>query len=435
MEKRYFIILFLVILVAIIIVLNKNSIEKVIVDIRKKSFGEPIDIETGIINNEFFSIEMGENADAEKNTKGINNAIKYAYKNNIEYIKLKTGKYIIDGVGKKKEKKGIQIKSNITIDLNNSILKQKITNQKRYSVINIDDEENITIYNGIIAGDKEEHIYEEGTNEWGYGIEIVNSKNINIKNLEIYNFIGDGVLVTGKSINIDINNSNIHDCRRQGISICGGEKIKIYNNEIYTIGGTNPQSGIDLEADGASNKIKNIVIENNKIYSTKSNLSIISSINVEDIKIIGNDLHGKLLICDVANQIEIQNNIIKDGDIHAYITKPIYNTDRSIDDIYIINNTIERGNILLNSQNKKIVYGDVEIKKNTIKEGIVELYSINATIEKNSIINSSEKEYSLKVGRVIEDKDQYKIKLNENNIIGTYKNQIVKEKGIQIINE
>lgn len=435
MKKKYCIVLFFGILSAIIIALNRNSIEKVIVDIRKKSVGEPINIKTGLINNEFFSIETGENTDAEKNTKGINNAIKYAYENNIEYIKLKTGIYSIDGIGKKKEKKGIQIKSNITMDLNNSILKHKITNQGRYSVINIDDEENITVYNGIIVGDKEEHVYEKGTNEWGYGIEVVNSRNINIKNLEIYNFIGDGVLVTGKSINIDINNSNIHDCRRQGISICGGEKIKINNNEIYLIGGTNPQSGIDLETDVPSNKIKNIVIENNKIYATKSNLSIISSINVEDVKIINNELRGELLICDVANQIEIQENIIKDGNIHAYITKPIYNTNRSIDDIYIINNTIERGNILLNSQNKKIVYGSVEISKNTIKEGIIELYSINGTIEKNNIINSEEKEYFLKVGRVIEDQDQYKIKLNGNDIIGNYKNEIVKEKGIQIINE
>lgn len=435
MKKRYFIILFLVILVAIIITLANNSIEKVIVDIRKKSFGDPIDIETGIINNEFFSIETGENTDAEKNTKGINNAIKYAYKNSIEYIKLKTGTYSIDGTGQKKEKKGIQIKSNITIDLNNSILKQKITNQERYSIINIDNEENIIIYNGIIVGDKEDHVYGERTNEWGYGIEIVNSKNVNIKNLEIYNLIGDGVLVTGEPINININNNNIHDCRRQGISICGGEKIKIYNNEIHTIGGTNPQSGIDLEADGTNNKIKSIVIENNKIYSTKSNLSIISSINVENVKIINNELHGELLICDVANQIEIENNIIKDGNIHAYITKPIYNTDRSIDDIYIINNIIESGNILLNNQNKKIVYGDVEIRKNAIKEGIIELYSVNGIIEENSIINSSEKEYALKVGRVIEDQVQYKIKLNKNKMLGTYKNQIVKEKGIQIINE
>lgn len=435
MKKIFGVFIILLILVVVILIINRSNIHESIISVKKKNLGEPIEKTTGLINNEFFSIETGENGDAIKNTKGINNALKYACEHNIEYIKLKQGIYIIDGIGNKGEKKGIQIESNITFDINNSILKHKDNDQKRYSIINIDDEENITICNGIIIGDKDEHIYEDGTNEWGFGIEILDSKNITVNNVEIYNLIGDGILITGDSFQVNINNNNIYDCRRQGISVCGGEKIQISNNEIYQIVGTAPQSGIDIEASEGKNKVKDIIIKSNKIYSTKSNLSIISSINVENAKIIGNELQGDLLICDVANQIEIQDNIIKNGDIHAYITKPIYNTDRSIDDVYILNNIIENGSIILNSKDKKIVYGKVLINNNTINEGIIELYSVNAEINNNSITNLDKREYCFKIEKVKEDMEQYVIKMRENDISGTYNNQIIKEEGIQILNE
>ena len=122
MKKIFGVFIILLILVVVILIINRSNIHESIISVKKKNLGEPIEKTTGLINNEFFSIETGENGDAIKNTKGINNALKYACEHNIEYIKLKQGIYIIDGIGNKGEKKGIQIESNITFDINNSII-------------------------------------------------------------------------------------------------------------------------------------------------------------------------------------------------------------------------------------------------------------------------------------------------------------------------
>ena len=431
MKKRFLIILIIMIFIIIVAILNIRNIQNAVEQIKIKRYGEPVDYSTGIINNEFFSIEIGEEGDPKKNAEGISEAIKYATKNGIKDLKLQQGKYMINGEGNRGERKGIKLESNINLDLNNSILEHEICDSNRYSIINIDNVENVKIYNGKIIGDKNEHLYGEGTNEWGYGVEIVNSINIEVQNLEIEDLIGDGILVTGKSKKVYISDNVIHDCRRQGISICGVEGIEVINNEVYQISGTNPQSGIDIE--GESNYIKDVSIKQNKIHTIKSNNAIISSINVENVEVVDNELHGTVLVCDAKDKITIENNIIKDGSIYAYITKTIYNTNRSVDDMYIVNNVIENGNIFLNSKEKKIINGNIQIYKNTINEGIIEGYSINAEIVENIIKNLKEKEYCFKFEKVDEDEENYKIILKGNNLEGKYNNEIIKEEGIEIL--
>lgn len=44
-----------------------------------------------------------------------------------------------------------------------------------------------------------------------------------------------------------IEKCDLHDCRRQGISVCGAKNVYIRDNNIHHIAGTNPQSGIDIE--------------------------------------------------------------------------------------------------------------------------------------------------------------------------------------------
>ena len=124
-----------------------------------KRQGEPIELSTGMINNKYFGISSaGKNAN--QTTKGSNNAVEYANKNNIEYIKLEQGTYLIDGVGQKDIPKGIIMKSNLTIDFNNATLKHIKNSSVRYSVINLHQVENVAIKNALIIGDKDEHDYD-----------------------------------------------------------------------------------------------------------------------------------------------------------------------------------------------------------------------------------------------------------------------------------
>lgn len=197
MKKKHIVfILLLVIVMLILISLRKNSKLKELEDnIKIQLYGKPIDEITGVINNKYFGIINNQD-----NTNQVNEAIKYAHNNNIEYIKLEKGIYYIDGQGERDEKKGIQLESNIVLDLNESIIIHQQCKAERYSAITISNVENVVIQNGVILGDKEKHDYTtiKGTHQWGFGIEIKgSSNNIEIRNVRIEQFTGDGIVIAG----------------------------------------------------------------------------------------------------------------------------------------------------------------------------------------------------------------------------------------------
>ncbi|MEH7081003.1 right-handed parallel beta-helix repeat-containing protein, partial [Bacillus velezensis] len=68
--------------------------------------------------------------------------------------------------------------------------------------------------------------------------------------------------------NVLVDNCNIHDNRRQGISVVGGRNITISNCILHDIKGTAPQSGIDVEGGDYPNDT--ITIENNQFYNNNS---------------------------------------------------------------------------------------------------------------------------------------------------------------------
>ena len=74
------------ILICIFLLSHNEKIQNIREDTRKLLYGEPIELSTGMINNQYFGISS-EGKNATQTTKGINNAVEYANKNNIEYIK------------------------------------------------------------------------------------------------------------------------------------------------------------------------------------------------------------------------------------------------------------------------------------------------------------------------------------------------------------
>ena len=281
---------------------------------------------------------------AEETTKGLNEAIEYASNNSINYIKFFQGNYLI--------KDAINIPSNINIDLNSSIIKMQENGEIGYEILEINNSENINIGNGKIIGDKNNHDYSiESTHEWGIGIKILGSTNINIENLEISEMTGDGIYIsTGddNSKTINIKNCVIKENRRQGISIISGEKINIYNNEIYNIEGTSPQSGIDLEANFETQKIDEINICNNKFYASASNTAIILYNQVCNVKITENVIYGNININETKEKTEILNNKLIDGKIKAGSTNE--NSTKIVNNLDILNNELNNYEIEYNEK-------------------------------------------------------------------------------------
>lgn len=112
------------------------------------------------------------------------------------------------------------------------------------------------------------------TYEFGCGIEIRDSNNIEINGTIIKNCIGD-CTATGGNVGIEVNDLRYINCtfensRRQGISLTSyGKNYLIQNCNIGSINGVDPQCGIDFETGGEIGKIYDVLIDNCNFYDNK----------------------------------------------------------------------------------------------------------------------------------------------------------------------
>lgn len=197
---------------------------------------------------------------------------------------------------------GVALKNNVNLKLSDlATLKAITNNQKAYQLIRLYNVENASIIGGKVEGDLAEHTGTEG--EWGYGIGIHGSKNITIKDIEIFNCWGDGINLqvyqpdvadfgnVYSCQNILIDNVNSHHNRRQGMSIESAEGVEVRNSRFNDTGKTLavlPSAGIDIEPwlhEEQSNIAKNIKITNCEFLRNKGTGVTCMNNNVSDVTI------------------------------------------------------------------------------------------------------------------------------------------------------
>lgn len=163
--------------------------------------------------------------------------------------------------------KGLSLKSNSALYFqSNSKLIKSASSLTNYQLININNLDNVTLINPKLFGDRKIHRSKGG--EWGMGISIISSVNINIINSDIRNFWGDGIYISRSgnrnSNNILIDGGIIDNNRRNGISLINGNNISIQNLIISNTNGTLPMAGLDIEPNSNSDNINNVVVTNVK---------------------------------------------------------------------------------------------------------------------------------------------------------------------------
>lgn len=426
-RKQIIAILILILIFIITIIINQD---KILFLVRKqivRMSQEAIDNSTGIINNDYFGI-FNDGTNSEETTKGINEAIEYANKNNIEYIKLINGTYLIDGIADANQTSGIILLSNITLDLNGSIIKQEKNASESYITISIHSCINVEVCNGTIIGDRDEHDFKDhSSSEWGHNVSIISSKNVNLNNLDIYNAIGDGIYISEiyssdnnkeyATQEIRIFNNTIHDNRRQGISIVSGSNIDIYNNIIYDIEGTAPQSGIDLESNSYPQSIENIKIYSNKFYNFRSRNAIKVNRYTVSVEITDNEINGNIYGYECKEKVYISNNIIKDGTILFE-----YKENYAVNELTITNNNLINTNINVSD------IKSLKINNNIFLNGQILITACNCEINNNVVEDQKVLLIYLKT-REPEMNQQYIAMINNDNI-----NIIVDQEESYIIN-
>lgn len=194
-------------------------------------------------------------------------------------IKIPAGNFKVNAL------KSINLKSNISLELSPKTTLNVIPNKyDSYRVFRINNTQNVRITGGTLIGDKYTHLGNSG--EWGMGIEIKDSRNITISDMNINKMWGDAIYVgtNGKNSNFDINLNNIrmNDNRRQGISVISVFKLNANNIYVSNTGGADPSGGIDLEPNDKNNRLENISIKNLYTSNNVGSGFIVSLKNYKD---------------------------------------------------------------------------------------------------------------------------------------------------------
>ncbi|WP_324027200.1 right-handed parallel beta-helix repeat-containing protein [Maribacter sp. BPC-D8] len=208
------------------------------------------------------------NTDVAKTTANLQAAIDWAHEEEYSRIVLPTGEYLVGKDVNDIYYGGIEIYENTEFVFSEGAVLTIDTNDKwNYCVLRLNGD-NIIVRDGEIRGERDTHIYtprEDGktAHDEGHGICVWDNNNVLIENMKIYNVTGDGSLVLDSN-DVTFKNNTIFNNRRQGISIVGGVRIEISDNEIHHINGTSPQFGIDIEGPGRIDE--DILIQNNYFH-------------------------------------------------------------------------------------------------------------------------------------------------------------------------
>lgn len=167
--------------------------------------------------------------------------------------------------------KGLSFHSNMSVYFEEkSLIKIKPNAKSQYEILRLHDVENIKLYYPKIQGDKYAHTAKEG--EWGMGISIRGTKNIEIVGAEVSQCWGDGIYLgvtseNKRNIDVVIKNTILDDNRRNGMSIISAENLLVKNILVANTFGTSPTAAIDIEPNLNTDIIGKLHFKNIKTFN------------------------------------------------------------------------------------------------------------------------------------------------------------------------
>ncbi|MGH1540571.1 MAG: right-handed parallel beta-helix repeat-containing protein [Arenicella sp.] len=260
-----------------------------------------------------------------KTTDNLQAAIDWAFAEGYSRVIVPDGNYLIGKFGNAIYQKGIVLSGNTELVLGENTIIEMAGNDKwNYCVIAITGRSNIIIRGGTLKGDRDTHTYTprnggSTAHDEGHGICIQNGAHrVLVQDMTIKNMTGDGSLLVTNVSDVTFRGNDIFNNRRQGISIVGGTRVNIEDNEIHHIKGTSPQFGIDIE--GAGRIDRDISIHKNYFHHNR----------------------GGDIVSSTGRNVFIQDNIMEQGDGSSYIDGPLVTWPKT-------DNVIRRNTITMTS--------------------------------------------------------------------------------------
>ncbi|MCF2564196.1 right-handed parallel beta-helix repeat-containing protein [Prevotella brevis] len=220
---------------------------------------------------------------------------------------------------------------------------------------------------GTVFGDK--HCHKGIKGEWGMGLFISSSCDVNIDNLKIKDCWGDCIYITKNSRGVMINNCSLDHGRRQGVSVISGDNVFIENCTISNVGGTSPQYAIDIEPN-EGDSVGRVYIKNVNVINCcggfmcygKATASEIGFIEIRNCNIRGAEFSP--MSFNACKRLKVDNNTVE------YSTGENVIVCDEISDLRVSRNTIFI-NKKIQSIDKAIVVDNT--KRKTINRNLIKV--------------------------------------------------------------
>lgn len=225
--------------------------------------------------------------DAAWNTKYMQNLSNLTSDNHLGNIYISEGVYKINVANEASSCMYIHSNTNLTID---GTIELQPCDKRFYGIVRIVDVHDVLINGkGKIVGDVVNHIGDDG--QWGMGIDVWSSKNVEIKDITVKNCWGDCIYVgQSKEVkesfpeDIIIDNVTCTASRRQGLSIIAGKNILVKNSRFTDIGSikfTPPGAGLDIEPNHYGETVLDNVVISNCVFRNNHDGKDFSSFNID----------------------------------------------------------------------------------------------------------------------------------------------------------
>ena len=224
--------------------------------------------------------------------------------------------------------------SGLNLDFRDNVTFRTLANKRgQFTLFSAFRADNVTIKGGTFIGDRFTHDESLVSDQRGYCIKVLGSKNLVIDGATTINAYGDGMVISSRNFtyspdyiqskNIILRNNLIQNNRRQGISVGDGNKLIIENNQLFENGtdisgslGSLPRCAIDIEAQ------QRVDADNNLIYDQYVSDVIIRGnhergsgnagilMHTGDTITIENNITNRGIVVDMGSQIKVLNNQI-----------------------------------------------------------------------------------------------------------------------------
>ncbi|HSD31643.1 MAG TPA: right-handed parallel beta-helix repeat-containing protein [Gemmatimonadales bacterium] len=188
--------------------------------------------------------------------------------------------------------RGVQLKSDLRLDLGTATLAGANVDGARCRLLEIQGKKNVVISGGTLLGSR------LGSPQWGVGILASDAESLFIENVQLRDFFFDGILLTGNRgcRYVFVRGTASLNNRRAGMSVVAASDVTVTGSTFEGTSGQSPQAGVNVEPN-AGTSVARVRFE-----------------HCAFLRNAGIGLYVHRALGDAVSDVTIVRNVVKDND-------------------------------------------------------------------------------------------------------------------------